>query len=352
MVARQRFADPIYGPLRVPSLDILDHIKSHREVEKGMRDAFVLLASQCYSALDRRDQLLVLTYHIATPEERITHETIERDLVYLRQHYKLITPSQWNGFGESRRVAMVIVDDGHISAYETIFPVARKLAVPITIAVPTDFVFRGKWLWFYKVSWIISRLPFEIEVSVADRRFTLSSLRCHKSFLEVLKHISAVDREAKLNELIAASGIDVPDQPVREFSPVTVDQLREMLASDLVELSAHSVTHPIMTSLSDVQLRVELTQPKEELEEFCGSPVVSFCYPNGGPGDFDSRTRSALADAGYRVGFTTIEGLNRPNRTNLLELKRIHAHTRYAVFRKLASGLGDLQRGLGLLSED
>ena len=93
-------------------------------------------------------------------------------------------------------------------------------------------------------------------------------------------------------------------------------------------------------------------QTKEELEAFCGSSVVSFCYPNGEPGDFDSRTRSALADAGYRIGFTSLEGVNRPTGMDLLELKQIHGHSRYAVFRKLASGLGDLQRRLGLLSKD
>jgi peptidoglycan/xylan/chitin deacetylase (PgdA/CDA1 family) len=85
---------------------------------------------------------------------------------------------------------------------------------------------------------------------------------------------------------------------------------------------------------------------KRELEEFCGGAVHSFCYPNGDAGDFDGRTRNALQQAGYEMAFTLVEGLNRKDRMNRLELKRIHAHWRWDVFLKLTSGLGDFQNGL------
>jgi peptidoglycan/xylan/chitin deacetylase (PgdA/CDA1 family) len=50
------------------------------------------------------------------------------------------------------------------------------------------------------------------------------------------------------------------------------------------------------------ELLMEISESKRILEEWTGRPVRAFCYPNG---DYDNRTGSALAQAGYSLAFTT-----------------------------------------------
>jgi len=78
-------------------------------------------------------------------------------------------------------------------------------------------------------------------------------------------------------------------------------ETRELL--DLgMEIGAHSITHADLTRLDDAALEREVAESRVQLEEHCGMPIRSFCYPSG---RFDQRARRAVAKAGYAVARTT-----------------------------------------------
>lgn len=77
---------------------------------------------------------------------------------------------------------------------------------------------------------------------------------------------------------------------------------REVLGLGM-EIGSHSVTHSDLTRVDDVALEREVTESRRQLEEHCGVPIRSFCYPFG---RFDPRSRRAVARAGYAVGRTTM----------------------------------------------
>ncbi|UUZ56827.1 polysaccharide deacetylase family protein [Massilia sp. H-1] len=57
-----------------------------------------------------------------------------------------------------------------------------------------------------------------------------------------------------------------------------------------IEIGAHTISHPILTSLDDASSRLEIEGGKRELEAIIGKPVRLFAYPNGKVGkDFDQR---------------------------------------------------------------
>ena len=97
------------------------------------------------------------------------------------------------------------------------------------------------------------------------------------------------------------------NQAVRKRQLLTVDQMREMQRAGVV-FGSHSLTHPILTSRSDAELRREVGESKQKLENLLGAPVDWFAYPYG---DVDRRVRSAVAVAGYRAAVTTNGGFNR-----------------------------------------
>ncbi len=320
-----------------------------------MKDGVLSLLSHSVSALDRRRQLLVLTLHRVGAGAKIAPACLEDHLRYLAAHYEVLTPSQWLAMDEARRprrTAMVTIDDAHADIHETIFPIAQRFGVPITIAVPTDFFFRGQWLWFDRVTWALEHarpgtiVQLDSPAAATPIRITIGDAASHAELSRYLKRQSVAERGEAVERLVSELGVRVPAVPPDEYRALTLDEMRALLATECVELCAHTATHPILTRVADDVLRTELSEPKRELEQFVGREIVSFCYPNGETGDFDARTRTAVADAGYTLAFTSVQGLNRNGRTDPLAVRRIHAHPRLAVFKKMASGLGELQHAV------
>ncbi|MEN8129606.1 MAG: polysaccharide deacetylase family protein [Pseudomonadota bacterium] len=90
------------------------------------------------------------------------------------------------------------------------------------------------------------------------------------------------------------------------------------------EIGSHSRRHEILPQLDDVRLREEIQDSKRILERGLGSPVRSFCFPNG---DYDARCLNEVEAAGYEAALTTRSGSNPPG-TPLYELRRHFVHQR------------------------
>jgi peptidoglycan/xylan/chitin deacetylase (PgdA/CDA1 family) len=106
-----------------------------------------------------------------------------------------------------------------------------------------------------------------------------------------------------------------------------------------IEIGSHTLTHPILTNVSDERLRRELQESKSRLEEVLRRPIEQFCYPNG---DHDERVRSEVARAGYKIAVTCVGGLNKRG-VDPLTLRRIHAELDGAHFVQSASGFEELK---------
>jgi peptidoglycan/xylan/chitin deacetylase (PgdA/CDA1 family) len=89
------------------------------------------------------------------------------------------------------------------------------------------------------------------------------------------------------------------------------------------EIGSHTVTHPLLTTIPDLELVQELEGSRARIIEQLGS-CDSIAYPYG---QADSRVASAAASAGYRVGVmltgavTADEPLRRP-RVGLFDADR------------------------------
>jgi peptidoglycan/xylan/chitin deacetylase (PgdA/CDA1 family) len=83
-----------------------------------------------------------------------------------------------------------------------------------------------------------------------------------------------------------------------------VDELR---ADSLVDVGAHSRTHPALTRLDDAAARAEIMGSREELAQRLGEAPASFCYPAGLYGE---RERNLVIEAGYTSAVTVRTGVN------------------------------------------
>jgi peptidoglycan/xylan/chitin deacetylase (PgdA/CDA1 family) len=71
----------------------------------------------------------------------------------------------------------------------------------------------------------------------------------------------------------------------------------QQLAGDLMDIGAHSVSHPILAALPIALQRSEIQDSKRALEALLGRPVMGFSYPNGSA---SPETRALVQEAGFR----------------------------------------------------
>lgn len=85
------------------------------------------------------------------------------------------------------------------------------------------------------------------------------------------------------------------------------DEISRMVAEGLVDVQAHTRTHPRLPGVSERQARDEIVGSKHDLERHVPYAVTSFCYPAGLYGE---REIALVREAGYRAGVTTDPGVN------------------------------------------
>ena len=113
-----------------------------------------------------------------------------------------------------------------------------------------------------------------------------------------------------------------PLQIAVEF--LTWDDCRQMCGSGMT-FGSHTVNHPRLIDLSDVEVERELRESKDKIEWELKIPCEHFCCPTGRP-DIDFRLDRAPIIArrlGYRSFLTTRRGTSRRNSSPLM-IERDH----------------------------
>lgn len=298
-------------------------------------------ASEFWNLCDNRDQLVVLTLHRICGYSRITSGYIKMILEYMKTKYRFVSIEELHHREFKGRLAMVTVDDGHSEIYSDLYLTMRSLMIPMVVCLPTDFFLRGQWLWFDKIRWL------EENVGMANVKKAMVIVNhCEPEYLEAitvrdyLKSLPSVQRDNMITMLLDACSVRLPYEPCPGYRPVEKMKMKEMVESGLVEIASHTVSHPVLTTVTNDDRLYEIVQSKLELEEYFGRRVISFCYPNGLKGDYNADVKNDLERAGYKIAFTSTPGVNYLNRTDWLELKRIHFHVKPGVLIRDASGLG------------
>jgi peptidoglycan/xylan/chitin deacetylase (PgdA/CDA1 family) len=94
-----------------------------------------------------------------------------------------------------------------------------------------------------------------------------------------------------------------------------------------VTIGSHAVSHPHLTKLTGDELRRELNESKEEIEDRLGRPCEDLAYPYG---EHDERVRAAARAAGYGRGYAL-----RGSRSDLYAAPRVDLYRRHTVPRTL-----------------
>jgi len=220
----------------------------------------------------------------------------------------------------NRRCVALTFDDGYADVLEAAHPLLARRGVPATVFVATGDVDDGGPFWWDRLAALVEperALPPQLELRVHGRiqRFETGPA-LHGALHGLLGSLGAEDRDEQLAALEAWAGAAPPLPGERALDP---DEIASLSASGLVEIGAHTVSHPRLTELAADDQEWEIRESQSYLADLVGRPVTSFSYPHG---RHDAATRRILEDAGFERACTSRSGSVRP-RTDALALPRV-----------------------------
>ena len=224
----------------------------------------------------------------------------------------------------SRAVA-VTFDDGYADNLEYAKPLLTQYGVPATVFVTAGQVGSGREFWWDELDRLLLQpgtLPGTLRLQLngtahewslgkgstyteeefrRDRHWHVECRedpgprqRVFRAVFDCLYGVPSTKRTIVLDQLKAWAGGRSTARPTHQA--LTSEQAVRLAEGDLIEIGAHTMTHPVLAALSIAEQRQEIQQSKVQLEAMLGREVVSFAYPHG------SSPRTTIATVG-QAGF-------------------------------------------------
>jgi peptidoglycan/xylan/chitin deacetylase (PgdA/CDA1 family) len=294
-----------------------------------------------------RNMARILMYHnfcapFESGTDAVNTTALRRQFEHLSKHYHPLSLTdllrQLDTHGKSGKPAVALtIDDGRRNCYEFMFPLLKEFRMPATFYVVSSFIQDGGWVWTDKVLWLSEQPSAPAELS--SRRIDL--------FFRELNRMRPETRNARIEAIAQTMKVILPKSAPPKYAPCSFSELREMADSGLVEIGSHTVSHPILSSLTDNESESELTESRAQIEEHLGVKVASFCFPNGKPEDYRESQVRQIQSAGYRCAVVAWEGMVRAE-TDRYQLPRIGVSGRLdaLAFAKQLDGAEYYQRRL------
>lgn len=280
----------------------------------------------------------ILVYHRVLPSRDpfaiapVTSAYFDRQMGILRRHFRPISLETLMGEIDAGEVAprsvCVTFDDGYADNYQHAFPILKKHGVPATIFLATDFIGTTSMPWHDRVllafkHGLAARFSLP-KAGLADKVLAGPRDRVATAYqlLDWLKRFSPRERNERIEGIVKACGAPVATGAKDANLMMDWNNVREMVASDVIAFGAHTESHPILSTLSETDMELEIMGSKAVLERELGKPVRLFAYPNGRKGDYTETTRNLLQKADFLCAVTTNPGVNYPNKLDRFEILR------------------------------
>ncbi len=215
----------------------------------------------------------------------------------------------------------VTFDDGYINNLEIAAPILQRFNIPATVYIATAFSY-GENMWNDRLIDLVSSPQLQslnlnsinegtIELTDVEERNKAAQYLIGK-----IKYLPIEERKCTITQLYLTNSI--AEQPRKMMSADQVKQLHSMG----IEIGAHTVDHPILKVLNEVEQSQQISNSKKVLEQWLGEKVKGFAYPNGKLGvDYDKCTRDIVEQQGFEYAVSTNWGAS-TDKTDKYQLNR------------------------------
>jgi peptidoglycan/xylan/chitin deacetylase (PgdA/CDA1 family) len=305
----------------------------------------------------RRSILVVLTYHrIAVPginsnlyyDQVIsaTPSSFKTQIEFLARYFHILRLDEAcdlvNGVGAlriARRPAVLVTfDDGYRDNVEIALPILRRFGVPATFFIPTGLIEVPKLPWWDHVAFVIKqtsvthfrleRCPGDVSPIVIDLGIEPTAAKRTAAIMQVIRLFldgAITDQEWFLAQLDQRSAVSVDNASQASQLFMNWEQVKQLVDQGM-SVGSHGHSHRALAELEDDAQSQELEISRRMLESKLGHTVHAVAYPFGWASTFTTRTMEYAAKAGYRLAFSSLEGVNYPGTSSIepFALRRIN----------------------------
>jgi peptidoglycan/xylan/chitin deacetylase (PgdA/CDA1 family) len=265
-------------------------------------------------------------------ESGISATDFERQMRFLVQHFSPVKASQAQHVSSSKIQFSVTLDDGYEDNYLVAAPILKRLGIPATFYVVSDFVDTDRLFWWEQVADIMHKtsLP-ELDLQAVLPGHNLSELAgsnldCSGRPLPVLPLDTAANRDFAFGQLCSyiRHGLhrDIPAHldriadyfsiPVREqgrqYGLMNWQQLNELVQQGF-EIGGHTASHCNVIGADEELLKLELIDSINVLEDHLDTAVESFAYPYGLFEKSSKAVADVLSQTNCKAAYTIVQGV-------------------------------------------
>jgi peptidoglycan/xylan/chitin deacetylase (PgdA/CDA1 family) len=266
----------------------------------------------------------------------VSEQHFAEHLDVMRKHFHPISVSALADALRTKRVpdraVAVTFDDGYADNLYAATPLLERLEIPATVFVISGYVDASKEYWWDELERILLRpgtLPRELRLSLdgTEHRWELGAVATYTEeeyaadrhrrvwqaakdsrlalFYDVWQKLQPLfpwQQEEALGAL--REWACVPAEPRSTHRPMSSDELVKMERGGLVSVGAHTVHHPLLSSLPAAEQEQQIVQSKRHLERILSHPVREFSYPFGA---YAEETVPMVRAAGFSSACATVE---------------------------------------------
>lgn len=229
----------------------------------------------------------------------------EKTLLWFKKHYTLVSSREVRAcYYEGKKLkntCHLTIDDGWLSTYRVIYPLLKKHAVPASIFVSPQACKEGTNFWYMEYKGYDQDCLKQLLIG---RNYFTSGITPYPLDL-IFKEMKIDAVHSVLEEYRQLKRI-----PLKERAIVNEQELKEMDASGLIEIGAHTMTHPVLSNEDTGRVESEIRFSIENLSHLLGRKVTTFAYPNGLPGvDFGLREMEIVKSCGIELAYSVQPGV-------------------------------------------
>jgi hypothetical protein len=202
--------------------------------------------------------------------------------------------------------------------------------------IPTAFLESPSLAWWDYVAYVIKQTKVpqlrlsrtiaatnELPTTVIDLKATPHS-DVIRTVIHMILDDTITDVQWFLTQLSELAEVEVDCDYLSRNLFMNWDHVQSLANVDKsLTVGAHGHSHRKLAGLDEELQHRELAESKHILEHKLGCDIAALAYPYGWPGTYTLRTKALAAGVGYRLAFTSQEGVNQPDRLDRYEVNRL-----------------------------
>jgi peptidoglycan/xylan/chitin deacetylase (PgdA/CDA1 family) len=223
---------------------------------------------------------------------------------------------------------VITFDDGFFNNYSIAIPILKKMQIPATFYITTDFIEKNATSWVDRIEIAVNSKNHG-STKILNKEYNFNnSIKSKIKFMNDIRKIIKNDKKIDPYKTTANILKNLDYNKKILSSNHTLDkkmdwnQIKKLDKQKLFTVGGHTKTHKILSFLSDKEVKKEINESIRLIVKKLNKKIIHYSYPEGLRHTFSNREILLLKQKGIKCCPSAESGINNKN-SNLFKLKRI-----------------------------